>query len=464
MNLTTARRLSRVLLLVSAACCAASVLRTLLGIGGTGLAQAIYDGGIACACFAWFLRLLAPEEPARAALACGISGALLWGCGSIVTAIAGDPPGFGLVDALMLGVTALLVLTVACYGLSTIPRPIAPTRLLDALLSALTVTAVGGCFVFQSALQVVPNETAALFFSASGKVALLAVAIGLLALRGWAFDRRFATMAAGALCSTVAELLYRWAQAHGGVPLFGTLYDVPFMVGGLLLAGAAWTEQRAIGTQPRRAEIVVPVALGGIALTVLLTVGADPRSSRLTLALAGLAVATLLVRMAVSLTTNYRLLLQSQQDAVTDPVTGLGNSRGMAADLELLAGAPTTLVLLDLNGFKAYNDTFGHPAGDELLMRIGADLRRAAGAGGRAYRMGGDEFCVLLPAGGPADPGDLAAAAVQRGEGYTVTAAFGAVALPEETRDPSAALQLADDRMYVDKRSGRERRGASLPA
>jgi two-component system, cell cycle response regulator len=53
---------------------------------------------------------------------------------------------------------------------------------------------------------------------------------------------------------------------------------------------------------------------------------------------------------------------------------------------------------------------------------------------------------------------------VQRGEGYTVTAAFGAVALPEETRDPSAALQLADDRMYVDKRSGRERRGASLPA
>jgi diguanylate cyclase (GGDEF)-like protein len=273
-------------------------------------------------------------------------------------------------------------------------------------------------------------------------------------------------MAAGALCSTAAELLYRWAQAHGGVAQFGTLYDVVFMVGALLLTGAAWAQPRRIGTRPRRGEIVVPVALGAIALTVLVTVGADPRSSRVTLALAALAVATLLVRMAVSLTMNYRLLLQSQQDAVTDPVTGLGNSRGMTADLELLAGVPTTLVLLDLNGFKAYNDTFGHPAGDELLTRIGAALRRSAGADGRAYRMGGDEFCVLLPAGADADPADLAAAAVQRGDGYTVTAAFGAVALPEETRDPRAALRLADERMYADKRSrrGPDRRGAALPA
>ena len=58
------------------------------------------------------------------------------------------------------------------------------------------------------------------------------------------------------------------------------------------------------------------------------------------------------------------------------------------------------LVLFDLDGFKTYNDTFGHPAGDALLTRLGAALRTAVGPNSGAYRMGGDEFCTLLPADG----------------------------------------------------------------
>ena len=54
------------------------------------------------------------------------------------------------------------------------------------------------------------------------------------------------------------------------------------------------------------------------------------------------------------------------------------------------------LLLFDLNGFKRYNDTFGHPAGDELLVRLGRQLREAVGEDGTAYRIGGDEFCLLL--------------------------------------------------------------------
>ena len=52
--------------------------------------------------------------------------------------------------------------------------------------------------------------------------------------------------------------------------------------------------------------------------------------------------------------------------------------------------------MFDLNGFKRYNDTFGHPAGDELLARLGKRLRQAIGGDGGAYRIGGDEFCALL--------------------------------------------------------------------
>lgn len=71
-------------------------------------------------------------------------------------------------------------------------------------------------------------------------------------------------------------------------------------------------------------------------------------------------------------------------------------------DLEAEFGAPggierQAIVIFDLDGFKVYNDTFGHLAGDQLLARLGARLRLAVGESGHAYRLGGDEFCVVLP-------------------------------------------------------------------
>ena len=116
------------------------------------------------------------------------------------------------------------------------------------------------------------------------------------------------------------------------------------------------------------------------------------------------------------------------------------------------------LLLFDLNGFKHYNDTFGHPAGDELLRRLGGALRDAVGEDGVAYRIGGDEFCVLLTcepdrfeAVGRAATSALTAV----GPGFEVSSAWGAVQVPAEESDPSAALQLADVRMYAQKESRR---------
>ena len=104
-----------------------------------------------------------------------------------------------------------------------------------------------------------------------------------------------------------------------------------------------------------------------------------------------------IVRLAISVRENNRLLQQVR----TDPLTGLGNRGGMQVDLEDRCGKataeePVAILLFDLNGFKRYNDTFGHPAGDELLTELGGALRDAVGEDGIAYRFGGDEFCVLL--------------------------------------------------------------------
>jgi two-component system cell cycle response regulator len=125
------------------------------------------------------------------------------------------------------------------------------------------------------------------------------------------------------------------------------------------------------------------------------------------------------------------------------------------------ASAPHLLVLMDLNGFKSYNDRFGHGAGDELLASLGAALAAEVGAHGVAYRLGGDEFCVLAQS--PVDHKEVAArwadALTARGPGYHVTAAYGAVVLPEEAGTDSAGLALADQRMYRNK-SDRQPAGA----
>jgi diguanylate cyclase (GGDEF)-like protein len=153
----------------------------------------------------------------------------------------------------------------------------------------------------------------------------------------------------------------------------------------------------------------------------------------------------------------HRLL---REQAYTDSLTKLGNRRALTAELEQrLAGAsvgePLLLLLFDLDGFKAYNDTFGHLAGDALLARLGGKLASAVSEYGAAYRLGGDEFCALVAAPSGALDGIVAQAAEalsERGEKFAVGASYGAVLLPHEAASPDYAMQLADERMYARKR------------
>ncbi len=149
-----------------------------------------------------------------------------------------------------------------------------------------------------------------------------------------------------------------------------------------------------------------------------------------------------------------------REQAVTDDLTGLGNRRKLTADLgELLtrypaSSEPRLLMLFDLNGFKTYNDTFGHLAGDALLARLGDKLADAVAPTGTAYRLGGDEFCALLAVDDLEVEARVAAAAAalsEHGETFALTASCGAVLLPHEATTADYALQLADERMYARK-------------
>jgi len=119
--------------------------------------------------------------------------------------------------------------------------------------------------------------------------------------------------------------------------------------------------------------------------------------------------------------------------------------------------------MYDLDGFKLYNDSFGHPAGDALLTRLAATLSEVVAPHGSCYRLGGDEFCVLADLRREAEESFLeetVAALSESGQGFTVTSSLGAVRLPEDATSATEALRLADQRMYLQKRarSGRRER------
>ena len=165
-----------------------------------------------------------------------------------------------------------------------------------------------------------------------------------------------------------------------------------------------------------------------------------------------------MLRLTLTFKENVSMLRASRDEAKTDALTGLGNRRALAESIEELDGAPVVLALFDLDGFKHYNDTFGHPAGDALLVRLGANLAACLERRGRAFRMGGDEFCVLIEPGND-DPEQLvrsaAAALSESGDGFTIGCSFGSILLPQEATDPAEALRVADQRMYAQKHAGR---------
>jgi diguanylate cyclase (GGDEF)-like protein len=159
---------------------------------------------------------------------------------------------------------------------------------------------------------------------------------------------------------------------------------------------------------------------------------------------------------------------ESRRLALTDELTGLGNRRLLLADLEHAISqgtdhSPAALAMFDLDGFKAYNDSHGHPAGDALLARLGARLASAFERSGMAYRLGGDEFCVLVR-GTPSELEAALGSALEAltEEGSTVRSSCGFVLLPREARDAASALRIVDRRMYAQK--DRRRSSSKLQA
>jgi diguanylate cyclase (GGDEF)-like protein len=233
---------------------------------------------------------------------------------------------------------------------------------------------------------------------------------------------------------------------------FAALAGITTTSGQLTVNGRPAAYQRLAQTSGNANDWIV-VAVAPVSVGVLDGIG--PMSI-------GLVVAAVLLLVLAGI---FDLLARGElvSEAQTDPLTGLGNRRMLMRDLRVQlksadSARPLVLMLFDLNGFKTYNDTFGHSAGDDLLSRLGRQLGAAVGSPGRAYRLGGDEFCVLAPISQQGVEPLIAAAAAaltEHGSGFRIDASYGTILLPSETQDVAEALRLVDQRMYAQKRSSR---------
>jgi diguanylate cyclase (GGDEF)-like protein len=336
----------------------------------------------------------------------------------------------------------------------------------DGSIAALAVTAVSAAIVFETALNAAEGMPLAVATSLAyplTDLVLIGVLVGALASTGWRLDRTWLALAVGIGAFWLADSLYLVQTARGTYQA-PSWYDIGWTLGLLLVALAAWqpVQARRPAVPDGLRFIAVPLGFGAVSLG-LLAFGSLTGMNPLAVALATASLVAVMGRLMLTFRENVAVLTASRTEALADALTGLGNRRALARELEhrLAAAAdgdPLVLVLFDLDGFKQYNDTFGHPAGDALLARLGATLETYLMGRGSAYRMGGDEFCALFAPGNEvAEPiiSGAARALTEHGEGFSVTCSFGAIVLPREAENATEALRIADQRMYAQKNAGR---------
>jgi two-component system, cell cycle response regulator len=433
----------------------------------------VYDFVTMSAALATLARAVLRKEERLAWSLLGL-GLFSWAIGDLYWTVVlrdmASPPFPSIDDALYFAGYGLILAGLVAYVRSRVGR-MTPVVWVDVAMGALCVAAIGASLLMDFVLA---NQSGSAISIATAvgypacDLVILAVAAGAVALTGWRPGRALGLIAIGVACAATGDAVYTY-QSLAGTYTAAAWNNFLWPLATVLIALGAWQPSpKRRETEPAEGwrSFASPTIFALAVLALLMLERQDMNEP----AVAALTVATLIavvVRLGLTFAQNHRLVTELE----TDPLTGLFNRGKLVYDLDRLftrdEPAPHVLAFLDLDGFKAYNDAFGHPAGDALLVRLGHQLADAVGDTGRAYRMGGDEFAMLLSGDATSAGAAVAAGAAalsERGEGFKISCSCGAAELPGDAVDASTALQLADQRMYADKDSRRPTSGGEVEA
>jgi two-component system cell cycle response regulator len=457
-------------------------LHAILGFGGAGSEGLFQDGIYNVLMLGAGLMVLARGALVREERAAWLTmgaGLLSWGLGELYYSLLIEGTG-AVAGGSVSGADALFLTMYPCFyvALGLLARrhlrELRTSMWLDGLIAGLGAACVAAALVLPPVLRSATGAHSSIIVSLAypiGDLLLMMFAVGALSISGWRNWNVWLPIAASMFVSGVADSIYLYQTATNSYQA-GTWLECLWPLAAILLAVAAWTP--SVSMRPRQMTswqmMSVPALALLAALGVLVYGNLGPRLTAPALILAAATVLAVGAHLLVTLRENLALLAHSRRLSLTDPLTGLGNRRLLMSDLRLAcktaaSGEPWELVLYDLDGFKLFNDTFGHPAGDTLLVRLSERLRSAVAPCGTAYRMGGDEFCVLFDLSAQENESFVhssVAALCEHSPSFSITASHGVVQIPAEVGDPASIMQLADQRLYRRKEEVAARRASAL--
>ena len=352
-------------------------------------------------------------------------------------------------------------------GLGRLSRP----NWLDGLVAGLGAAALCAAFAFHSIMHLTGTSNLATATNMAypvGDLLMLLLVIGGTVLLSGRGTGQWYLLACGLSVIVIGDTfnLFSTSKQFSHYGAFGSdinAFAWPTAI--LLMSLSVWLPARYL--DPLRPQKTSGFLLPGLAAAgglVILVTGTLESISRAALWLAVATLLTVGVRLAISARTLRILTEERHRQAHTDELTNLGNRRQLFHILDTFFADQATLaepremafLFVDLNHFKEINDSFGHPAGDELLRQLGPRLTGAVGSSGSVVRLGGDELAVVLM---DADA-DQAVVVAQRilGEiekpfvlhkiNASVGASIGIALVPSNASDGPGLLWCADVAMY----------------
>jgi diguanylate cyclase (GGDEF)-like protein len=439
------------------------------------------DGWLICAaeltasslCIA---RAFVPRPGRRAALVLGLS-LLSWTIGDLILTTeslgGATPPTPSPADLFYLLFYPLAYVAVVLFIRDEAGRLSAPNWL-DGAIAGLGAAAVCAAFAFEGILESTGGTVLATMTSLAypiGDLLLLGLVVaGFAVLPG---NRRapWLLLASGMALNVVGDTFNLFDESIGSTRFGFIVVAVAWPIATVLMALSVWVRRHPaeLLDQPRATGFQLPLLAAGSALAILFVASLHP-VGRVAI---GLATGTLLavgVRLALSVREMQALSLERHRQAITDDLTGLKNRRFLFRVLDAYfaelasTGAERFLAFLfvDLDHFKEVNDTFGHPAGDELLRQLGPRFSTSLRDSDLLVRLGGDEFAVVLVDGDV----DYATTVAERLTdslhrpftldlvNATISASIGIAVAPTDALDGATLMRCADVAMYRAKVSG----------